>query len=92
MIKIKNKKDCCGCSACVQKCPKDSISLEEDYEGFLYPKVNIDTCINCGLCEKVCPMLHQEDRLSPKEYLAVKNTNENDRMNSSSGGGIYFVS
>ena len=86
MIEIKNKKDCCGCSACVQKCPKDSISLEEDYEGFLYPKVNIDTCINCGLCEKVCPMLHQEDRLSPQEYLAVKNTNEKDRMNSSSGG------
>lgn len=45
-----------------------------------------ETCINCGLCEKVCPILNQADKLSVLEVLAVKNPNEEERMNSSSGG------
>ena len=65
MIKITDKHDCCGCSACVQRCPKQCISLKEDEEGFLYPKVNIDECIDCHLCEKVCPWLNRPDKLQP---------------------------
>ena len=79
---------CCGCSACVQRCPKQCISLVEDTEGFLYPKVDEETCIKCGLCEKVCPILNQAVKLPVQEVLAVKNPNEEERMNSSSGGGI----
>ena len=86
MIKITDKHDCCGCSACVQRCPKQCISLKEDEEGFLYPKVNIDECIDCHLCEKVCPWLNRLDKLQPLEVLAVKNRNEEERMASSSGG------
>lgn len=86
MIRITDKKNCCGCSACVQRCPKQSIRLEEDTEGFLYPKVNEETCIKCGLCEKVCPILNQADKLPVQEVLAVKNPDEEERMNSSSGG------
>lgn len=86
MINIQNKQDCCGCSACVQRCPKQCISLHEDEEGFLYPKVNLDTCIDCGLCEKVCPVLHQAEKRVPFEVFAAKNPNEQVRMESSSGG------
>ena len=86
MIHITDKKNCCGCSACVQRCPKQCIRLEEDAEGFLYPKVDEDACIKCGLCEKVCPILNQADKLPVLEALAVKNPNEEERMNSSSGG------
>lgn len=86
MINIQNKQDCCGCSACVQRCPKQCISLHEDEEGFLYPKVNLDTCIDCGLCEKVCPVLHQAEERVPLEVYAAKNPNEQIRMASSSGG------
>ena len=87
-IHITEKKNCCGCSACVQRCPKQCISLVEDTEGFLYPKVDEETCIKCGLCEKVCPILNQALKLPVQEVLAVKNPNEEERMNSSSGGGI----
>lgn len=86
MIHIIDKKNCCGCSACVQRCPKQCIRLEEDVEGFLYPKVDEEACIKCGLCEKVCPILNQADKLPAQEVLAVKNPNEKERMNSSSGG------
>lgn len=86
MIDIVNKQDCCGCSACVQRCPKHCISLKEDVEGFLYPHVNTDDCINCGLCEKVCPWLNRPEKLQPTEVLAVKNRDEKARMASSSGG------
>ena len=86
MIAIKDKKNCCGCSACVQRCPKHCISLHEDDEGFLYPLVNEATCIDCGLCEKVCPILNPQEKIHPQEVLAVKNTNDEERMNSSSGG------
>ena len=86
MINIQNKPDCCGCSACVQRCPKQCISLHEDEEGFLYPKVDIDTCIDCGLCEKVCPVIHQAEERIPLDVFAAKNPNEVIRMESSSGG------
>lgn len=86
MINFQNKQDCCGCSACVQRCPKQCISLHEDDEGFLYPQVGLDTCIDCGLCEKVCPVLHQAEECVPLEVFAAKNPNEKIRMESSSGG------
>lgn len=86
MIKIQNKQDCCGCTACVQRCPKHCITLKEDEEGFLYPVVDEHICINCGLCENVCPWLNRSKPISPIEVLAVKNRNEAERMASSSGG------
>lgn len=86
MIEIKDKKDCCGCGACMQRCPKKCISLQEDSEGFLYAKANATLCINCGLCEKVCPLLNPKEKIQPKEVLAVKSRNEEERLGSSSGG------
>lgn len=85
-IEEKGKQACCGCSACVQRCSKHCIRLVEDEEGFLYPEVDKETCVNCGLCEKVCPILNQQDKLQPQEVLAVMNPDEEERMNSSSGG------
>ena len=86
MIIIKEKSDCCGCNACVQRCPKGCISMHEDNEGFLYPKVNTSTCIDCGLCEKVCPVVNQTATKRPLQVLAAKNNKEYQRLRSSSGG------
>ena len=86
MIHITDKSQCCGCSACVQRCPKQCISLKEDKEGFLYPVVDASTCTDCGLCEKVCPVINQDEPRKPLKVYAAKNRNEEIRRQSSSGG------
>ncbi len=86
MINIQNKQLCCGCNACVQRCPKQCISMLEDSEGFLYPEVDKTLCIDCGLCEKVCPVINQGSIREPLEVYAAKHPNEEIRLQSSSGG------
>ena len=89
MIHILNKQDCCGCASCLQRCPRQCITLREDAEGFSYPVVDNENCIDCGLCEKVCPLIHRAEKIEPTAVLAVKNSNETVRMQSSSGG-VFF--
>lgn len=91
MIDIIDKKDCVGCNACVQRCPKHCISMREDEQGFLYPKVDLDFCIQCNLCEKVCPVINQAESRKPLETLAAKNPDDVVRMTSSSGGIFYAL-
>lgn len=87
MLNIKDKSRCCGCAACVQRCPKRCISLREDEEGFLYPEADKAVCIDCGLCEKVCPVINNKELPHlPMETLAAKNLDEDVRRASSSGG------
>lgn len=86
MIKIDNKQNCSGCSACVQACPKQCISFEEDEQGFRYPSVNYELCVNCGLCEKVCPCINENEQTMPLDIYAAKNPDEEIRKESSSGG------
>lgn len=86
MIEIEEKKNCCGCNACVQVCPKQCISMKEDREGFLYPEVNQDICVDCHLCERVCPVLNQGKERKPLKVYAAKNKDEEIRRQSSSGG------
>lgn len=86
MIAIKDKTQCCGCAACVQKCPKQCINFCMDEEGFFYPKVNRKLCVDCGLCEQVCPVLNQAVPKFPYQVMAVKNKCEDIRIKSSSGG------
>lgn len=86
MVNIKEKKECCGCNACVQICPKQCITMFPDIEGFLYPKVDFNICIDCGLCIKVCPVINQDEPRLPLAVYAAKNKNEEIRLKSSSGG------
>lgn len=55
-ILYERKEDCCGCTACYAICPMDAISMVEDEEGFLYPSVDAEKCIQCYQCIKACPI------------------------------------
>lgn len=91
MIKITDKSKCCGCNACYNICPKKCIEMKKDIEGFIYPWINKMNCIKCNFCEKVCPIINKKINVcSLKKTYAVKNINEVERKNSSSGG--VFIS
>lgn len=86
MIQIEDKTQCCGCNACVQVCPTKCISMKHDTEGFQYPVVNVDDCINCGKCERVCPFLIPSDIRNPMKVYGMYNLDYNILKDSSSGG------
>lgn len=82
--------DCCGCTACSAICPRDAISFQYNEEGFLYPKINQENCIECYLCEKVCSF-QRDIKYSPnialeRKIYAVKHRQKNVVKQSSSGG------
>lgn len=60
--------------------------MKEDAEGFLYPQTDVPACIDCGLCEKTCPMLSDTGRENPLDVLAAINQDTDIRDGSSSGG------
>ncbi len=86
MIEITDKKKCCGCTACGQVCPKSCISFSIDEEGFSYPKVDLSLCIDCHLCERVCPCLNTVEEPENKHFFAAINEDQAIRTQSSSGG------
>ncbi|WP_303010815.1 Coenzyme F420 hydrogenase/dehydrogenase, beta subunit C-terminal domain [uncultured Bacteroides sp.] len=90
MIHITDKSECCGCTACANRCSHQCISLHEDNEGFLYPHVCPDECIDCGQCEEVCPVLRQNGRRIPLKIYAARNRDE-EILRESSSGGIFTL-
>lgn len=88
-----NNVDCCGCSACENKCPVKAIKMKYDGEGFLYPLVDEKTCIDCGLCTKVCPIANSANINEPylKTYAGYA-TDDSLLMNCTSGGFITALS
>lgn len=90
MISLSKKEDCCGCNACVQLCTQKCIKMVEDEQGFLYPKVDINKCCDCGLCESICPVINYTEPVSPIECYASF-TNEESKLRVSSSGGVFYM-
>ena len=66
IVLFKEKKDCCGCGACVSVCPQNAVCLKEDGEGFFYPRIDDNKCVRCGSCLRTCP-IKKQDRLREEE-------------------------
>ena len=87
MPTLAEKKYCTGCTACASACPKGCITMAADENGFLCPVIDLNRCVECGLCQKACPVvnpLHLPEDM-PKAYAAYSK-DETVRMQSSSGG------
>jgi coenzyme F420-reducing hydrogenase beta subunit len=91
MIVINDKTKCCGCYACYNICPQYCIKMVADKEGFWYPVVDIDQCNECGLCEKVCPILCRNQGTNQPVAYACINKDESIRSQSSSGGVFTLI-
>ena len=90
MISIKNNINCCGCNACGDVCAHGAITFKTDIEGFWYPVVDETKCVDCRLCERVCPELHigelKKNDNNPPVTVAAINKNMAVRWDSTSGG------
>lgn len=86
------KKDCCGCAACQYLCPTNAIHMKSDSEGFSYPSIDYDKCINCNKCNRLCAFKSDSKTLkyikceNEPECYAVKHKSYEVRRNSRSGG------
>ena len=45
-----NDEQCIGCGTCVEKCPMEALSLEDDHA-----VIDEARCIGCGVCAHLCP-------------------------------------
>lgn len=91
MPTLANNLSCTGCAACMNSCAKKAISMEpQGVLGHLYPKINTDRCVECGLCEKNCPVFKDVQlQESPFVYAGwAKDANENKK---SSSGGVASI-
>ena len=66
--------------------------MKPDKEGFLYPKVDKAACIDCHLCEKVCPILNVKPEVErPQEGYIVQHRDEQVLRQSTSGGAFTAI-
>lgn len=88
-----SSKECCGCEACVNACPKAAISMEPDEKGFRYPVIDPALCVDCGRCRRVCPLRTEGEKESacpeekPQVFAAVNR--ESELLRHSASGGVF---
>lgn len=87
MPKLAEKEYCTGCTTCASACPKGCIAMRADENGFRFPVIDPQMCVECGLCEKSCPVITLQGvtMTLPKAYAAYSK-DASVRLESSSGG------
>lgn len=81
---------CTGCGTCVQKCPKNCITLSEDERGFLNPVIDEEKCVNCGICKKYCPALALKVKKNKIKSVYKCSSKNSKLIQKSTSGGIVF--
>lgn len=89
-LKKKNLK-CSVCTACFAICPKDAITMQSDLEGFKYPVVEKNKCIDCGLCSKVCPLDNAQSNFEEDKTSFACSAKDKNFARQSSSGGVFAI-
>lgn len=90
LINNESPEFCTGCGACVQKCHKGALELVQNEQGYYLAHFNLEACVNCNLCENVCPILYPQSnftRVKEPSLYAVQMNNELRKISSS--GGVF---
>lgn len=86
MKEICSKNRCTGCASCFNVCNKGAITMIEDNCGYIYPQIDQNLCIDCGLCTKVCPVDTIVALKYPKSCYAATVKSDKELASCSSGG------
>lgn len=78
--------ECTGCMACESVCTHAAIKIKKDLMGFMYPVKDQQLCVNCGLCERVCPNNTLPLFSKAKEAYVATAVDYEERRSSTSGG------
>lgn len=90
MVLFEDKTQCCGCGACINACPQKAISIREDESGFIYPVINAEKCVNCGICKQVCGYRKPEkDGLTDTSAVYAAKGRDKKLIKKSSSGGVF---
>ncbi len=79
---------CCGCRGCEHTCPVNAITMWDNDDGFLVPRVDDEICINCGKCRKACSMLNWALCGEPEHGYAAY-LRDTEKLNCSASGGAF---
>lgn len=90
----KRKDMCCGCALCEARCPQRAIRMSADGEGFLYPVIDRERCVDCGVCLRICPMRRKGNFKEEGEprFFAATHRSEEVLKKSTSGGAFTALS
>ncbi len=87
----KERQLCSGCSNCANKCPQQCIEMLPDDKGFLYPQVDSEKCINCHICQKVCPTYLDGGKNNTPKLFSYTSEKPEVLSNCSSGGAFGLI-
>ena len=91
-ITTDSSRNCSGCRACFNICPVNAITMVYDKHGYPFPQIDKDKCVDCGLCEKVCPVCSDTvEKNTPVEAYAGRIKDDDAFYNSSSGGAFWAI-
>lgn len=77
---------CTGCMACAASCPVDAITTTTDAFGFSIPQINPNICVNCKLCQRICPAINDVRIANPINTYAASAKDYDILKHTSSGG------
>ena len=86
MIQLVTPDKCTGCGACAYSCPKQCIEMRSDPIKGLLPYINHEICIECGKCQRTCPILNPVELNVPIEAYAARSLSSDESRTSASGG------
>ncbi|MBD5403774.1 MAG: 4Fe-4S dicluster domain-containing protein [Treponema sp.] len=88
-VSMLDESRCYSCRSCLLSCPNGAIEMSETVEGFQYPKVSRERCIDCGICAARCPALNPPVRDDFVQISRIVWQKDGEKLFQSTSGGLF---
>lgn len=87
---LKDMRRCTGCTACLEVCPAQAITMQTNAQGFLYPVIDGTACVRCTSCQRKCPVFLSPP-VSGKTVCIAASSRDAERPAGSSGSVLAML-